>query len=213
SAFIREGGPKVTVACMRTGTDSSFCLPPEAQPLTPWIHPPILVARERFGRNTAGRFDQAGLDYFTRETFDAFYPGYGDGWPAYFGAVSMTYEQGSASGLVARRSSGEILTCADTVTGHPTAALSTIETAARDREKLLSDFYAFHRDGVAGGRGAYVLSRSSAADPAAADKLAGLLVRSGLEVGRATAAFSACGQTYQAGDYVVNLAQPQRRMA
>ena len=28
-------------------------------------------------------------------------------------------------------------------------------------------------------------------DPAAADKLAGLLVRSGLEVGRATAAFSA----------------------
>ena len=33
------------------------------------------------------------------------------------------------------------------------------------------------------GRGAYVLSRSAAADPAAADKLAGLLVRSGLEVG------------------------------
>lgn len=213
SALIREWRPQVVVDSHEMGTDSSFFFPPEDQPLNPWIYPPILDARERFGRNTAGRFDQAGLDYFTRETFDAFYPGYGDGWPAYFGAVSMTYEQGSSRGLLARRSSGEMLTYADTVKGHLTATLSTIETAARDREKLLSDFYAFHRDGIAGGRGAYVLSRSAAADPAAADKLAGLLVRSGLEVGRATASFSACGQTYQAGDYVVNLAQPQRRMA
>ena len=212
SALIREWRPQVVVDSHEMGTDSSFFFPPEAQPLNPWIYPPILDARERFGRNTAGRFDQAGLDYFTRETFDAFYPGYGDGWPAYFGAVSMTYEQGSSRGLLARRSSGEMLTYADTVKGHLTATLSTIETAARDREKLLSDFYAFHRDGISGGRGAYVLSRS-AADPAAADKLAGLLVRSGLEVGRATAAFSACGQNYQAGDYVVNLSQPQRRMA
>ncbi|MEN5170504.1 M14 family metallopeptidase [Brevundimonas pondensis] len=213
AALIREWRPQVVVDSHEMGTDSSFFFPPEAEPLNPWIYPAILEARERFGRNNAARFDQAGLDYFTRETFDAFYPGYGDGWPAYFGAVSMTYEQGSSRGLLARRSSGEMLTYADTVQGHLTATLSTIETAARDREKLLNDFYAFHRDGMAGGRGAYVLSRSSAADPAAADKLAGLLVRSGLEVGRATASFSACGQSYQAGDYVVNLSQPQRRMA
>lgn len=154
SALIREWRPQVVVDSHEMGTDSSFFFPPEAQPLNPWIYPPILDARERFGRNTAGRFDQAGLDYFTRETFDAFYPGYGDGWPAYFGAVSMTYEQGSSRGLLARRSSGEMLTYADTVKGHLTATLSTIETA-----------------------------------------------------------FSACGQSYQAGDYVVNLAQPQRRMA
>ena len=213
AALIRDWRPQVVVDSHEMGTDSSFFFPPEAQPLNPWIYPPILDARERFGRNNGARFDQAGLDYFTRETFDAFYPGYGDGWPAYFGAVSMTYEQGSARGLTARRRTGEVLTYADTVKGHLTATLSTIETAARDREKLLNDFYAFHRDGIAGGRGAYVISRSGAADPAAADKLAGLLVRSGIEVGRATAAFSACGQTYRAGDYVVNLSQPQRRMA
>ena len=213
AALIREWRPQVVVDSHEMGTDSSFFFPPEAEPLNPWIYPAILEARERFGRNNAARFDQAGLDYFTRETFDAFYPGYGDGWPAYFGAVSMTYEQGSSRGLLARRSSGEMLTYADTVQGHLTATLSTIETAARDREKLLNDFYAIHRDGMAGGRGANVLSRSAAADPAAADKLAGLLVRSGLEVGRATASFSACGQSYQAGDYVVNLSQPQRRMA
>lgn len=212
AALIRDWRPQVLVDSHEMGTDSSFFFPPEANPLNPWIYPQILDARERFGRNNGARFDQAGLAYFTRETYDAFYPGYGDGWPAYFGAVSMTYEQGSSRGLMARRRTGEVITYADTVKGHLTASLSTIETAARDREKLLNDFYAFHRDGVAG-RGAYVLSRSAAVDPAAADKLAGLLVRSGLEVGRATASFSACGQNYRAGDYVVNLSQPQRRMA
>ena len=213
AALIRDWRPQVLVDSHEMGSDSSFFFPPEADPLNPWIFPQILEARERFGRNNGARFDQAGLAYFTRETYDAFYPGYGDGWPAYFGAVSMTYEQGSARGLMARRRSGEVMTYADTVKGHLTASLSTIETAARDREKLLNDFYAFHRDGVAGGRGAYVISRSGAADPAAADKLAGLLVRSGIEVGRATASFSACGQNYRAGDFVVNLSQPQRRMA
>lgn len=212
AALIRDWRPQVLVDSHEMGTDSSFFFPPEANPLNPWIYPQILDARERFGRNNGARFDQAGLAYFTRETYDAFYPGYGDGWPAYFGAVSMTYEQGSSRGLMARRRTGEVITYADTVKGHLTASLSTIETAARDREKLLNDFYAFHRDGVAG-RGAYILSRSAAVDPAAADKLAGLLVRSGLEVGRATASFSACGQNYRAGDYVVNLSQPQRRMA
>ena len=96
AALIRDWRPQVVVDSHEMGTDSSFFFPPEAQPLNSWIYPQILEARERFGRNNGARFDQAGLNYFTRETFDAFYPGYGDGWPAYFGAVSMTYEQGSA---------------------------------------------------------------------------------------------------------------------
>ena len=213
AALIREWRPQVVVDSHEMGTDSSFFFPPEADPLNPWIYPAILDARERFGRNNARHFDRAGLDYFTREVFDAFYPGYGDGWPAYLGAVSMTYEQASARGLAARRSDGRVMTYAETVQGHLTATLATIETAARDREALLNDFHAFHRDGVANGRGVYVIARSRAADPAAADKLAGLLVRSNIEVGQATGSFSLCGQAYQAGDYVVNLSQPQRRMA
>jgi hypothetical protein len=211
--LMSEFRPQVVVDSHEMGSDSSFFFPPEADPLNPWIYPAILDARERFGRNNAMRFDQAGRDYFTREIFDAFYPGYGDGWPAYLGAVSMTYEQASSRGLAAKRSDGRVMTYAETVEGHLTASLSTIETAARDREKLLSDFYAFHRDGVDNGRGAYVIARSQAADPAAADKLAGLLVRSNIEVGRANAAFTHGGQSYQAGDYVVHLSQPQRRMA
>ena len=211
AALIREWRPQVVVDAHEMGTDESFFFPPEAQPLNPWIAPSTLESREIFGRNTARWFDRAGQDYFNRQVFDAFYPGYGDGWPGYLGAVSMTYEQGSARGLAARRSSGEILTYRDTVRNHTLAALATIETASANRDRLLNAFYAYHADGLAG-RGAYVLS-APAWDSGAADRLARLLVSSGVEVGRAEAGFTACGKTYPAGSYVVNLAQPQRRMA
>ncbi|MBN8529080.1 MAG: zinc carboxypeptidase [Caulobacterales bacterium] len=207
---IQDWRPQVVVDSHEMGSDETFFFPPEAQPLNPWIHPRTLENRALFGRATAARFDQAGLGYFTGKVFDAFYPGYGDGWPGYLGAVSMTYEQGSSRGLAARRASGEVFTYADTVRGHLTASLATIETASRNRERLLNDFYAYHVDGLTG-RGAYLISRGG--DASAADRLAGLLVRQGVEVGQARAAFSACGRAYQAGDYVVNLAQPQRRMA
>ena len=208
---IRDWRPQVLVDSHEMGTDETFFFPPEAQPLNPWIKPSTLESREMIGMNNARNFDAAGVPYFTRQVYDAFYPGYGDGWPGYFGAVSMTYEQGSSRGLIARRSSGEILTYRDTVRNHLIATLSTIEASADNRERLLKNFYDYAVDGVAG-RGAYVLSRASW-DPAQADRLAGLLVRSGVEVGRATTSFTACGKTYPAGSYVVNLSQPQRRMA
>ncbi|WP_421729880.1 M14 family metallopeptidase [Brevundimonas sp.] len=208
---IRDWRPQVLVDSHEMGTDETFFFPPEAQPLNPWIKPSTLESREMIGMNNARNFDAAGVPYFTRQVYDAFYPGYGDGWPGYLGAVSMTYEQGSSRGLIARRSSGEILTYRDTVRNHLIATLSTIESSADNRERLLRNFYDYAADGVAG-RGAYVLSRA-AWDPAQADRLAGLLVRSGVEVGRATASFTACGKSYPAGSYVVNLSQPQRRMA
>lgn len=204
--------PQVLVDSHEMGTDETFFFPPDAEPLNPLLTPETLESREIIGRNTARRFDQAGVAYFNRQTYDAFYPGYGDGWPAYFGSVSMTYEQGSARGLIARRSSGEVLTYRETVRNHLIATLSTIEAAADNRERLLRNAYAYGQDGVSGGRGAFVLAPNPA-DPTTVDKLAGLLTRSGVEVGRAEAAFTACGQSYPAGSYVVPLAQPQRRMA
>jgi len=212
AALVLDWRPQVMVDAHEMGTDQSFFFPPEAQPLNPLIFPATLESREVIGRNTARRFDAAGVGYFNRQVYDAFYPGYGDGWPAYLGVVSMTYEQGSARGLAARRSSGEILTYRETVQHHLIASLSTIEAASANHDRLLNNAYAFGRDGVEGGRGAFILS-ANPSDPGAVDRLAGLLTRSGLEVGRADAAFTACGQSYGAGSYVVALSQPRRRMA
>lgn len=212
AALVLDWRPQVLVDSHEMGTDESFFFPPEAEPLNPLLTPQTLESREIIGRNTARRFDQAGVAYFNRQTYDAFYPGYGDGWPAYLGAVSMTYEQGSARGLAARRSSGEILTYRDTVRNHLIATLSTIEASSANHDRLLNNAYAYAQDGISGGRGGFILAPNPA-DPATIDRLAGLLVRSGVELSRATAAFAACGQSYPAGSYIVPLAQPQRRMA
>lgn len=212
AAQVLDWRPQVLVDIHEMGTDETYFFPPEADPINPLVPRATLEMRETIGRNTARHFDRAGVSYFNRQVFDAFYPGFGDGWPAYLGAVSMTYEQGSARGLVARRSSGELLTYRDTVRNQTLSSLSTIEAASANRERLLRNHHAFGRDGVEGGRGAFVFGPNPM-DPTAADKLAGLLTRSGVEVRRAEAGFDACGRAWPAGAYVVARSQPNRRMA
>jgi len=204
--------PQVVVDAHEMGTDDPFFFPPEAEPLNPLLPEAQLRARQIFGRGNATTFDREGVDYYTREVFDAFYPGYGDGWPSYLGAVGMTYEQGSARGLVARRSNGEELTYRTTVRNHFLASLSTIRTASATRARLLSDFAAYYRQAVSeGGSGAWILSRGDV-DPGSADALAALLARQGIEVTRAGAGFTACGRSYRAGDYIIRRGQPLGRL-
>lgn len=206
--------PQVVADAHEMGSDESFFFPPEAEPLNPLLPEAQIRDKALFGRAHAAMFDREGLDYFTREVYDAFYPGYGDNWPAYWGAIGMTYEQGSSRGEVARRTTGETFTLFDTVRSQFLVSLSTIDTAATNRERLLTDFYGYFAGAVRDGRGkgAWLLPRDGA-DPGAADLLAELLAHQGVEVGRSQAGFSACGRSYAAGTYIVDLGQPQARLA
>ena len=125
----------------------------------------------------------------------------------------MTYEQASVRGLVVRRSDETLLTFRDTVRHHFVASISTLETAAVNREKLLNDFYQYRVTAIEEGRKEpvkeYILPRGR--DAAATDKLAGILVEHGIEVNRATAPFKPGGRQYAAGTYVVPMAQPSKR--
>ena len=210
-AALLEWYPLVFVDLHEMGSSSTYYFAPEAVPYNPHIAADQRASLEIFGRNNARWFDRFGVDYFTREVFDAFYPGYGASWPLYYGAVAMTYEQASARGLVMRRRDGSEFPYRETVRNHFVTSISTAEAAAENREKLLRDFYAYRRSAIEAGRGrTYLLSGEG--DPAAADKLAGVLVQQGVEVRRATAPFSACGEPYPAGSYAVPLAQPAHRL-
>jgi hypothetical protein len=213
SALMRTFLPQVVADAHEMGTDTTFFFPPEADPLNPFLPPAQVKSRALFGRAHAAVFDREGVPYFTRENYDAFYPGYGDNWPSWFGAVSMTYEQARTGGLVARRTSGETFSYAEAVRNHVLISLSTIETAAANRERLLADFRAHHEQTIREGRtrGAWLIERLSE-DPDAADDLARLLARQGVEVSRADAGFDACGKRYGAGSYVVPAAQPLGRL-
>ncbi len=214
TAAVLKFYPAILVDAHEMGTDQTFFFPPEANPINPYIPAEQRALRAVIGQNTGRLFDQAGLPYFTRENYDAFYPGYGDGWPSTQGTVSMTFEQGSARGMAVRRSNGTTLTFADTVRSQFIATLSTVEVAARERARFVRAFYEFRRSAIAEGRSeaikAYVIPAQ--ADQATADKLAALLTRQGIEVTRASAGFSACGKSYTAGSYVVSAAQPTKRL-
>ncbi|SNR38392.1 M14 family metallopeptidase [Lutibacter flavus] len=97
------------------------------------------------GKNHAKYFDEKGWRYFTKESFDLFYPSYGDTYPTYMGAIGMTYEQAGhgRAGLGIIIENNTILTLKDRIAHHTTTGLSTIEIASKNTNKMLAEFKKF----------------------------------------------------------------------
>jgi hypothetical protein len=209
-----EWYPQVVVDLHEMGGNSTYYFAPPANPLNPMITPAQQKWFDVFGRANAAQFDQRGFGYFIREVYDSFYPGYGESWPIFHGAIGMTYEQASARGLAFRREDGTTLAYKDGVTHHFTAALTTVATAARHRERLLRDFFEYRRSAIAmGQQGTREYLIPPGQDGARAARLARLLAGQGIEVRRADEAFQSAGRSLPAGTFIVPLAQPAGRLA
>ncbi len=205
--------PHVVVDLHEMGGSNTYYFAPPADPLNPYITPTQAKWLETFGRANAERFDARGFAYFIREVYDSFYPGYGESWPIFQGAVGMTYEQASARGLVYKREDGTLLTYRDGILHHFNAAITTAYTAATNRGKLLRDFAEYRRSAIEGEKGSareYVLVPG--ADPTLAARLARNLVTQGIEVRRADDAFDVGTRRMPAGTYLVSAAQPSGRL-
>ena len=211
---LRKWYPLVFVDLHEMGAESTYYFAPGADPYNPHLIASQKEMLSVFGKNNARWFDRFGFDYFTRDVFDAFYPGYGDSWPAYYGAVGMTYEQASARGLVIRRNNDTALAYADSIRHHFISSIATAEAAAKNRDKLLEDFYAYRKTAIEEGEKEpvreFILPRTG--DTAAVDKLAAVLGEQGIELKRATAPFRASGRDFPASTYVIPLAQPAKRL-
>ncbi|RUO79299.1 M14 family zinc carboxypeptidase [Pseudidiomarina taiwanensis] len=206
--------PLLFIDLHEMGGDMSYYFTPEARPYNPLITESQRESLWKIGENNGRWFDQEGYDYFTREIFDAFYPGYGASWPLFHGTLAATYEMASARGHKFRTVDGDILTYGDGVQRHFIASLATIETAAERRQALLQDFWNYRSMAIELGEKADDRVRIIAdqKDPAAARKIAGLLRRHGVDVMASDAQFKACGKTYPAGSYIVDSAQPAHFM-
>jgi len=213
TAAMLEWRPMVIVDAHEMGGDQSYFFPPVADPVNPVLTDDQMAAQDIIGLNHAMWFDRLGFDYFTREIFDAFYPGYGDTWPMMQGGVAMTYEQGSARGLVWTRRNGEDLTYADGVTNHFIASLSTAQVAAENRERFVRGFYDVRVEASnnSDGPAALVLSRST--NRWGAERLARLIARQGIEISRIDAGTTVCGASLPDGGFYVNLNQPAGQLA
>jgi len=179
-----------------------------------------------FGRGNAAAFDQMGWQYFVRGEFDFFYVGYWDEWATFQGATGMTYETDGGPEFNRRRDDGTITTFRDGIAHHFVASLATLETAANNRQARLLDYWSFRQSAMdeAGGDRTKRVVLAPGNDPAMTAHVVGLLLRHGIEVSRLTqdgasgAARSYLGgaaarRTFPAGSWVIDLGQPQRRLA
>jgi hypothetical protein len=179
-----------------------------------------------FGRGNATAFDRYGWQYFVRGVFDFFYVGYWDEWSTFQGATGMTYETDGGPEFNKRRDDGTITTFRDGIAHHFVASLATLETAADHRQARLLDYWEFRRSAMneaATDRMKRVVLVPGR-DPAMTARVVGLLLRNGIEVSRlgregASAAVRSflggapARRTFPAGSYVIDLGQPQRRIA
>jgi putative intracellular protease/amidase len=207
-----EWFPHVAVDLHEMGGEETYFFPPPAVPENPHISAAQKRWLETFGRANAERFDARGFPYFVREIFDSFYPGYGESWPFFQGAIGKTFEQASAGGLVYRRRDESLLTYARGVEQHFTAAFETALTAARHREGILRDYLDFRRSALAAGGGPAEYALVAGADPSRTARLARLLAAQGIEVRRALEPVRAGARTLPAGTWLVTAAQPAGKL-
>ncbi len=207
-------------------TTSQYFFPPTSDPLNPQVGPWQRKWEDRFGRGNAAAFDRFGWAYFNRDTYDFFYPGYVDLWPSMSGATGMTFETDGGPELKIRKDDGTITTFADGIAHHFVASLASLGVLAQGREERLKDYYEFHATGLTEAR-ARAMKRvviAPSGDPARALKVAQLLARSEVEVFRTTAPYTAPAahdylngtatkRTFPAGSYLIDLAQPEARLA
>ena len=200
--------PQVVADLHEMGSEQGYFFAPPAKPHHPLIANGQAALWEVFGRAIGEQFDARGWRYWTRELFDAFYPGYGESWPLFTGAVGMTFEQASSRGLRVRLEDGSLLHYRDTVAHQLVASYVTVATSATSRQRLLKAWADYRRQVVReGGRRGWVIEAGS--DPQRAAALADLLVRQGIEVQRVLSG----AKGLPAGAYVVPAAQPLGRLA
>ncbi len=220
-----EWWPQVAVDLHEMGSNSTYFFAPPMEPYNKNVPPNTFKWWDIFASGIGQRFDRDGWAYFRREGYDEFYPGYGVSWPILLGAIGATFEQASSGGGAIRREDGTVLTLAEAAHHHYAAAWSMTLTAAQRRSELLGDYLRSRQQNVSdlsrSPMRAVLLARDA---QGRADSLAWRLMANGIEVQRLTRATVVAGATAygarsaasvnaEAGWYVVDLAQPQGRLA
>jgi hypothetical protein len=226
AGVMRKWNPNVVVDLH--STVQQYFFPPVTQAINPNLGALTLKWFETLGRGNAAAFDAYSWQYFVRDEFDFFYPGYIDEWPTLRGSTGMTYETDGGPPLRLRKDDGSVTTFEMGIAHHFVAALATLGTTAANTSARLLDAWQFHADGMASAKAAPVKRIVfSSPDADRARWLAHRLAEEGIEVTHTTAAFSALKassfygpttgpatkQMFPAGAYVVDLTQPQAKLA
>jgi hypothetical protein len=221
-------------------TGPRMFVPPQADPLAPEVHSLIFRQADLLGTNMSLRLEEAGkLGVGSDMIFDSYWPGGTRNtawWKNVTGlltevasadiATPVWIEPGELRGGIKglpeykRQSNfpspwpGGWWRLRDIVEYELVATRSFLESAAVNREGLLTNFYKMAREATERGRTesprAFVIPAGQR-DPVAAARLADLMLRHGVRVQRAEAPVSTGRELFPAGSYVIPAAQPYRQ--
>ncbi|MEP6591245.1 MAG: M14 family zinc carboxypeptidase [Gemmatimonadota bacterium] len=221
---VRRWHPQVFVDLHST-TDPYF-FPPAALPINQNLPAASLTWLEAFGQGNAKAFDANSWPFFVRHEFDLFYAGYWDSWPSLNGATGMTFESDGGPRLATQKSDGTITTFRDGIAHHFVATMATAATLAAHRGPRLNDYYDFFATAMAEptGRPFRRVVIEPGNDPARTREVIDLLAFEGVEASLLTQPWtaqrandylggSAGKRTFPAGSYLIDIAQPQGRLA
>ena len=227
--------PQVHVDYHEQGFNANYFTMPGTTPRNLLLPDAYEGWSDAFGRGNIAAFDRHQINYFTREAFDFFYPGYGSSYPSTMGAIGMLTEQGghSRGGRAVETDDGYVLTLRQRIFDHYTTSLAAIKTAADNRDGLLRYFRnTFSQAANKGAAAAYVFPDDPDRSPYLYDVI-DMLMKHGVRVERADAAFNVADardywddapqrRSFEAGAFLVFTDQPrhlfantvlQRRMA
>ena len=130
--------PNVVTDFHEMGTNSNHFFEP-MKPIGSWD--PIMPKEnyedlnELFAKYFSSALDKIGSFYYTKESFDGTYPGYGSSYPDLQGGLALLFEQASSRGHVQDTDYGKI-TFAFTIRNQYTSGFATIKAAVENKAYL-----------------------------------------------------------------------------
>jgi len=222
--LYRQWLPQVHIDIHEMGYEQSYFFGPPAHPIHPFASKWQREFSETIAKENKQNFDSRQEPYFTKETYDFFYPSYGDTYPSLHGAIGLTYEQGGIrAGLGIKRAAGDTLYFAARVRNHWEASLNTIAVTLRNKDKLLSNFRDFFQENLNKPEGeykTYIIKHTNSAGKLRSFKQ--FLQKNYIQIGEAGKAGKLRGYAYHKNkdtifsleekDWVLTLYQPQSRL-
>ena len=139
--------PHIHVDYHEQSYNDPYYFAPAVEPYHELITPWQREFQAIIGDNNAKYFDERQLLYFRNEDFDLLYPGYGDTYPTYKGAIGMTYEKAGsgAGGVAVITSDTDTLTLKERLNHHYWTGLATVEATYNNSEKVIQEFQDFYK--------------------------------------------------------------------
>jgi hypothetical protein len=218
--------PQVTIDLHEMGSSDTYLMSPPRFPINPNVPARTREWWKRFSVAQAQAFGERGWSCYTGDWNEEFSPNRGASWTLHTGAVAILEEQAGTDGTAFERPDGSILSYREAVHHHFVATQAVVETAAMARGDILRDYAANRTEARSARRDgairAYVIPEDGRPEPAR--RLAQTLQAQGIEVRRALEPFKISGATnywgesrgdreFAAGSYIVDLEQPEGRLA